>query len=133
MDDEIGDIGIASIFVGVNDRAMREESSIGIFEFEGNHACRVAAEITLGFGAEFAAHVTGESSLAARERGLIESHVTLSADEGKLNGVENGGFARAVDADEVGGSLAVDGGVFRRGANLISEFGLRVSWVFHVA
>ena len=113
VDDEISHIRIAPVLVRVNHRAMREECAIGIFEFERDHARRVAAQITLGFGAEFAAHVTGESPLAAAERCLVESHVTLSAHEGKLHCVEDGGFSCSIDADEVGGSLAVDGGVFK--------------------
>ena len=90
IDDEICNIRIAPVFVGINHRAMCERSSIGIFEFEGNHACRVAAQISLTFGAEFAAHIAGESPLATAERRLIESHIALSADEGKLHCVQHG-------------------------------------------
>ncbi len=94
-----------------------KECPVGILEFERNHAGGVGAQVTLTFGAEFAAHVTGEGALAAAEGRLVEAHVSLPADEGKLHRVEHGGFARTVDADEVGGSLAVDGGVFERGAS----------------
>ena len=114
MDDEIGHVGVAPVFVSVNDCTVREKCPVRIFEFERDHACRVAAQIALTFGAKFTAHVTGESPLAAAERGLVESHIALSADEGELNRVEDGGFACAVDTNEVGGSLAVDGGVFKK-------------------
>ena len=113
VNDEIHHVGIATIFVGVDHCAVRKERPIGVFEFEGDHTGRVAAQVALAFGAEFAAHITGEGPFAAAEGRLIETHVALSANEGKLHGIEDGGFARAVDADEVGGALAVDGGVFK--------------------
>ena len=113
MDDEICHFGVAPIFEGINYRAVGEKGAIGISEFKRNHACRVAAQISLTLGAEFAAHIAGQGALATAERGLVESHIALPTHQGKLNCIQHGRFARAVDANEVGRSLAVDGGVFK--------------------
>jgi hypothetical protein len=113
MNDEIGHIGSAPVLVSVDDGSMREETPIGVFEFERSHTGRIAAQKTLPFSAEFAPHVTGESPFTTAEGSLVESHITLPAHEGELYSVKDRGFARAVDANEVSGSLAINGGIFK--------------------
>jgi hypothetical protein len=114
VNDEVHHIRRASILVGVNQRAVREERAVRIAEFESNHACRVTAQVTLTLGAQFAAHIAGKGALAARERCLVETYIPLPTDQGKLHRVENGGFARAVDAYKVGTALAIYGCVLEQ-------------------
>jgi len=52
-------------------------------------------------------------AIAVLQRRLIETHIPLPTNQGKLDGIQDGGFAGAIDTDKVGGSLAVDGGIFK--------------------
>ncbi len=94
MDDEIHYVRIAPVFVGVDHCAVGKKCPIGVSEFEGDHACRVAAQITLAFRAEFATHVAGESPFAAAEGCLIKAHISLPAYEGKLHGIQHSRFSQ---------------------------------------
>ncbi len=114
MDDKVSNIGAAAVFKGVDDRAVGEVAAIGVAKFESDHTGGVAAQETLTLGTKLAAHVTGEGALATCQRRLVETHIALPADQGKLDGIEHGRFARTVDTDEIGAALAVDSGVFEQ-------------------
>ncbi len=114
MDDEIHHIRRAAIGVSVNHRAVTKVRAIRVAKFKRDHARRIVAQKTLPLGAQFAAHIRSERALAARDSGLVETNVTLTADQRKLHRVEDGGLAHAVDADEVRRAVTGDGGVFEQ-------------------
>ena len=111
VDDEVGQVGTATILVRIDHRAVDEVRAVGVSELERDDAGRVAAQEVPAFGADLAAHVAGERALAAAQRRLVEFHVALPADERELHGVEDGRFTDAVDADEIRRALARDRGV----------------------
>src|SRR3990172_4770012 len=111
MNDEVGQVGTATILVRIDHRAVDEVRAVGVSELERDDAGRVAAQEVPAFGADLAAHVAGERALAAAQRRLVEFHVALPADERELHGVEDGRFTDAVDADEIRRALARDRGV----------------------
>ena len=82
--DEVDDIGGVVILVGVDQGAVRKATAVGVGELQRHHPRRVAAQIALPFGAELAAHVAAQRALAAGQRSLVETHVSLPSDQGKL-------------------------------------------------
>ena len=114
VDDKVGDVGRAPVLVGVHDGPVDEIRLVGIAVFQRDDGGGVAAQEALAFGAQFAAHVTGERAPAAAHGGLVVLDVPLPADQRELEGVEDGGLARAIDADKVSGALAGDSGVFEQ-------------------
>ena len=114
MHNEISNVGRAPIFKGINHRAVSEICAIGILELQRNHTRRVAAQKPLTFRSKFPAHITCQRALASAQRGLIESHIALSAHESKLHRIQNRGLSNAVNADEICCAVAINGNIFKQ-------------------
>jgi hypothetical protein len=114
VDDEIDHFQGCAHLQSVDYSPVSEKGAIGVAEFEGNHAGGIAAQKPPGLGAHFTSHVRCKRALAAAEGSLVEAHVTLPTDKGKLYSIEDRGFAGAIDANKIGAAFAIDGGIFKQ-------------------